>query len=70
VKRWAINWYYFLPMKTISRGFIPIETRSTHWVSHPEFSKTIRHYLKFENQHISDYKKELERHLPYRKDDS
>jgi len=54
----------------ISRGFIPIETRSTHWVSHPEFSKAIRHYLKFEDQHISDYKKELERHLPYRKDDS
>ena len=51
----------------VSRGFVPTETWSAHWLSHPEFSSAIDHYLNRERAHIDDYIQSVNDHVPYRK---
>jgi len=51
----------------ISRGFVPTETWSSHWLSHPQFSNAIEHYLDRERAHIDDYIQSVNDHVPYRK---
>jgi len=52
----------------ISRGFVPTETWSAHWLSHPQFASAIDHYLDRERAHIDDYIRSVNDHVPYRKD--
>ncbi|MEO8223439.1 MAG: GNAT family N-acetyltransferase [Gammaproteobacteria bacterium] len=51
----------------ISRGFVPTETWSAHWLSHPQFATAIDHYLDRERAHIDDYMEAARDHVPYRK---
>ncbi len=50
----------------ISRGFLPIKTRSAHWVAHPEFNKILINHLKLESQALQEYGQELLAASPYK----
>ncbi len=54
----------------ISRGFVPTETHSAHWRSHPRFARAIDQYLDRERAHIDEYMVMAGDHVPYRKDKS
>lgn len=54
----------------ISRGFIPVETWSAHWLRHPEFFSAISNYLDEEERHVDRYIEAVDNHSPYRKDDA
>jgi len=51
----------------IARGFVPTETWSAHWLSHPEFARAIDAYLDREREHIENYIDAATEHVPYRK---
>ena len=51
----------------IARGFVPTETWSAHWLSHPQFAAAIDDYLHREREHIDDYIDAVQGHVPYRK---
>jgi len=51
----------------ISRGFVPTETWSAHWLAHAEFSAAIEQYLQQERHHMDRYMEQAGRHVPYRK---
>lgn len=50
----------------IWRGFMPVLTRSYHWIANPQFSTGIDSFLHRERQVILDYKKTLQASSPYR----
>ena len=54
----------------ISRGFVPVETWSAYWLSHPSFAAAVDDYLDRERTHIERYIDEVATHVPYRNDDS
>jgi len=51
----------------ISRGFVPTETWSAHWLSHPQFAAAIDQYLDRERSHIDEYIDSVRDHVPYKK---
>ncbi len=51
----------------ISRGFVPTETWSAHWLSHPQFGAAIDQYLDRERSQIDEYIEAASDHVPYRK---
>ena len=53
----------------ISRGFVPTETWSAHWLSHPQFAAAVDDYLERERAHIDDYMAVVREHMPYRNKD-
>jgi len=53
----------------ISRGFVPQETWSAHWLSHPQFAAAVDDYLGQERQHIERYMTALDDHVPYKRYD-
>jgi len=53
----------------ISRGFIPAETWSAHWLEHPEFFSAIGGYLDEERRHVERYMDAVEEHSPYKSRD-
>ena len=52
----------------IARGFVPTETWSAHWLSHPQFTAAIDDYLDRERDYIDEYIDAVNEHVPYRKD--
>ncbi len=50
----------------ISRGFVPQETWSAHWLSHPEFNAAVDEYLSSERKHVERYMNVLGEHIPYK----
>jgi predicted N-acyltransferase len=54
----------------ISRGFVPEETWSAHWLGHPEFFSAIGDYLEEEHRHVERYIDAVDMHSPYKKKDS
>ncbi|MDH3546531.1 MAG: GNAT family N-acetyltransferase [Gammaproteobacteria bacterium] len=54
----------------ISRGFVPVETWSAHWLRQPEFFSAISAYLDREAQHVDRYMEAVDEHSPYRKGDA
>ena len=52
----------------ISRGFVPVETWSAHWLRQPEFFSAIGDYLDEESRHIDRYMEAVGDHSPYRDD--
>lgn len=50
----------------LSRGFLPVTTRSAHWIAHPEFRRIIGDYLKNETRALGDYHDSLREHSPFR----
>jgi len=51
----------------IARGFVPTETWSAHWLSHPQFAAAIDDYLDRERGYIDEYIDAVNEHVPYRK---
>jgi len=52
----------------ISRGFLPRETRSYHFLREPRFRAAIAHYLQRESAWMQEYREQLQQHDPYRAD--
>jgi len=50
----------------LSRGFLPVATRSAHWIAHPEFRRVIGDYLQREQRAQGDYRDTLHEHSPFR----
>ena len=50
----------------LSRGFVPAETWSAHWLAHPEFFSAIREYLDEEQRHVERYMESVDARSPYR----
>ena len=49
-----------------ARGFLPVATRSFHWLAHPAFERAIDDYLSREGSHISSYVDELNERSPFK----
>ncbi|MGI9307846.1 MAG: GNAT family N-acetyltransferase [Gammaproteobacteria bacterium] len=52
----------------ISRGFVPAETWSAHWLSDSRFFSAVDNFLDQERQHINNYMDLVRDHSPYRED--
>ena len=50
----------------ISRGFLPTETSSYHWIAHPGFKQAILQHTQQETRSLRQYMNELNQHSPYR----
>ena len=48
------------------RGFLPVETRSAHWIRDPRFRGAIGRFLAEERTGLRRYRRAMERHSPYR----
>lgn len=54
----------------VSRGFLPVETWSAHWLERPEFFAAVGQYLKSETRHVERYIQSVNAHTPYRREES
>jgi predicted N-acyltransferase len=52
----------------ISRGFLPRQTRSWHFVRDPRFREAVAQYLARERDWMREYREQLAQHDPYRAD--
>ncbi len=50
----------------ISRGFVPVETSSAHWIKHPAFRDAIGDFVRHEQRGIRHYMEEMKSHSPYK----
>ncbi|MBT2989377.1 MAG: GNAT family N-acetyltransferase [Candidatus Thiodiazotropha sp. (ex Ctena orbiculata)] len=50
----------------IWRGFLPVQTRSYHWIGDPQFNLSIRDFLKRERAAIKNYEKNLLSSSPFK----
>lgn len=50
----------------ISRGFLPTQTWSAHWIAHPQFRKIIGDFLRHETAGMKQYADELTSLSPYK----
>jgi uncharacterized protein len=50
----------------VARGFLPALTHSAHWIAHPEFKKSIGHFLLREKEGLIRGLKAFEPQSPYR----
>lgn len=53
----------------VSRGFMPEKTRSWHYVADGKFQEAIAEFLSRETDWLNDYRDELLKHSPYRRDE-
>lgn len=50
----------------IARGFIPVITKSAHWLSSDVYQDAITHYCQQEQLAVADYASQLKEKLPYK----
>jgi uncharacterized protein len=50
----------------LARGFMPVTTRSAHWLAHPQFAQAVEDYLRRETEAISEYVGELNERSPFK----
>jgi predicted N-acyltransferase len=50
----------------LSRGLMPVETCSTHWLAHPQFAAAIEEFLTRETRGIGRYVDELNERAPFK----
>ena len=50
----------------ISRGFLPIETWSAHWIADPQFRLVINNFLEHETDGMKHYINDLQKHTPFK----
>ncbi|OIR10356.1 hypothetical protein GALL_76680 [mine drainage metagenome] len=50
----------------LSRGFLPVTTRSAHWLAHPQFSQAVEDYLKNETDAVAEYVDILNARSPFK----
>jgi predicted N-acyltransferase len=48
----------------MARALLPTPTASAHWIAHPDFRSAIARFLQREQQGISAYQQELNKHSP------
>lgn len=53
----------------LARGYLPVETRSAHYITHPGLRNAVADYLKRERREVALMGHYLEEHTPFRKDD-
>lgn len=51
----------------LARGFLPVTTRSAHWLAHPQFARAVEDYLQRETEAISEYVGELNERSPFKR---
>lgn len=51
----------------LSRGFLPVATRSSHWLAHPQFSRAVENFLESETDAIAKYVDVLNGRSPFKK---
>lgn len=52
----------------VSRGFVPTETWSTHWIKDEDFRTAIYQFVAREKEYMQQYIAELTEHLPFKKE--
>ncbi|MBV8380486.1 MAG: N-acetyltransferase, partial [Paucibacter sp.] len=50
----------------MARGLLPVATRSSHWLAHPEFRAAVGDFLAREGRAMDDYVSELGEHQPFK----
>lgn len=50
----------------MSRGLLPTQTWSAHWLAHPEFSRAVSEFLEREGAGIANYMDELNERRPFK----
>lgn len=50
----------------LARGFLPVTTRSVHWLAHPQFAQAVENYLKREADAVSEYVDSLNVRSPFK----
>jgi len=50
----------------MARGFLPVRTRSAHWLAHPAFADAVQNFLERESAGIGAYMDELHEHDPFK----
>jgi len=50
----------------IYRGFLPTQTWSAHWISHPEFNTIIRKHVQHEEEGMHHYIQDMQSHSPFK----
>ena len=50
----------------LARGFLPVTTRSAHWLAHPQFSEAVENYLIQEQDSIAEYLDQLHERSPFK----
>ena len=50
----------------MARGLLPVETRSAHWLAHPQFARAIDDFLEREGAGVAVYLNELNDRLPFK----
>ena len=53
----------------LARGYIPVTTRSAHWIPHPDFRNAVSDYLVHERREVERHNKLLGEHAPFKKGD-
>lgn len=51
----------------MARGFLPVATRSAHWLAHPSFADAVERFLEREREGMSAYLDELDDRNPFAK---
>ncbi len=51
----------------VARGFVPTLTRSAHFLMEDHFKQAIDHFVEHEKNNVLHYIKDVEQHLPYKK---
>ncbi len=50
----------------LARGFLPVTTRSAHWLAHPQFSRAVEDYLSRETDAVAEYVDSLNERSPFK----
>ena len=50
----------------LSRGFLPTQTWSGHWIAHPQFRDAIEQFLDQERRYLDSYRDDLLEHSPFK----
>ena len=51
----------------LARGFLPVTTRSAHWLAHPQFAQAVEDYLRQETNAVTGYVDELNERSPFKR---
>lgn len=52
----------------LSRGFLPVQTLSAHWLQHPQFADAVEKFLERESAGMEQYLDELTERAPFKKE--
>ncbi|GAB4357946.1 MAG: GNAT family N-acetyltransferase [Immundisolibacter sp.] len=52
----------------LSRGFLPVQTHSVHWLAEPRFAEAVAEYLAEETDLVARYRDRLGEHSPFRRE--